>query len=182
MNVEELSESLKQIQKQLDEVLVIVKELQGHKKQRAAAKKAAKAKPSPLTEEEITKYKEQFNVLYDRWLGGDEVNVQAELENMDADELRTDERREGVYAGFFTFLRKLAGASAVALAGLALDYAGFQGGKTPSPVALGTIRWLTGAVPAAFIVLGVLLARRYPISRERHAEVRRALDRRGGGV
>lgn len=88
MNVEELSENLKQIQKQLDEVLVIVKELQGQKRQRAAAKKAAKTKPAPLTEEEITKYKEQFNVLYDRWLGGDEVNVQAELENMDAKELR----------------------------------------------------------------------------------------------
>ena len=58
MNVEELSESLKQIQKQLDEVLVIVKELLGKKKERAAAKKAAKAKPSPLTEEEITKYKD----------------------------------------------------------------------------------------------------------------------------
>jgi len=33
-------------------------------------------------------------------------------------------------------------------------------------------------VPAAFILLAVLLARGYPISRERHAEVRRLLDAR----
>jgi len=102
---------------------------------------------------------------------------------VDADELRTQERREGVYAGFFTFLRKLAGASAVALAGLALQIAGFEGGKSPGRTALEAIRWLTGAVPTAFILLAVLLARRYPISRERHAEVRRLLDaRRDAGI
>lgn len=101
---------------------------------------------------------------------------------VDADELRTEERREGIYAGFFTFLRKLAGASAVALAGLALDLAGFEGGTRPSARALETIRWLTGAAPAAFIVLGIVLARGYPLSRERHAEVRRALERRRGAL
>jgi sugar (glycoside-pentoside-hexuronide) transporter len=100
---------------------------------------------------------------------------------VDADELHTDERREGVYAGFFTFLRKLAGASAVALAGLALDFAGFEGGKQPSATALEAIRWLTGAVPTAFILLAVLLARRYPISRIRHAALRQALDARSNG-
>jgi len=101
---------------------------------------------------------------------------------VDADELRTEERREGIYAGFFTFLRKLAGASAVALAGLALDLAGYEGGKQQSATALETIRWLTGAAPAVFIVLGVLLARSYPMSRERHAEVRRALEQRRGAL
>jgi hypothetical protein len=87
MNVDQITESLKHLQEQLDEVLTIVKELQGQKRERAAAKKA-KVKPAPLTEEEITKYKDKFNVLYERWLGGDEVNVQTELETFDADELR----------------------------------------------------------------------------------------------
>jgi len=88
MNVDQITESLKHLQAQLDEVLSIVKELQSQKRERAAAKKAAKAKPSPLTEEEITKYKDQFSILYERWLGGDEVNVQNQLEALDADELR----------------------------------------------------------------------------------------------
>ena len=87
MNVDQLTESLNNIQKQLDEVLLIVKELQGQKRARAEAKKA-KAKPAPLTEEEIIKYKEKFNILYEQWLGGDEGKVQSELETLEADELR----------------------------------------------------------------------------------------------
>jgi hypothetical protein len=75
------------MQEQLDEILLIVKELQNKKRATAAAKKA-KTKPAPLTEEEITKYKERFSVLYEQWLAGDEVKVQSELENLEADELR----------------------------------------------------------------------------------------------
>jgi hypothetical protein len=87
MNIDQLTESLKHMQEQLDEVLLIVKELQSHKKAKAAAKKA-KAKPEPLTEEDITKYKEQFSILYEQWLSGDEVKAQSEFESLDADELR----------------------------------------------------------------------------------------------
>lgn len=87
MNIDQLTESLKHMQEQIDEVLSIVKELQSQKKAKAAAKKA-KAKPEPLTEEDITKYKEKFSVLYVQWLAGDEVKVQSELENLEADELR----------------------------------------------------------------------------------------------
>jgi hypothetical protein len=87
MNVDQLTENLKHMQEQLNEVLLIVKELQSQKKARAAAKKV-KAKPEPLTEEDITKYKEKFSVLYVQWLGGDEVKVQSELESLEADELR----------------------------------------------------------------------------------------------
>jgi hypothetical protein len=87
MNIDQISESLKHMQEQLDEILLIVKELQNKKRAKAAVKKA-KAKPTPLTEEEITKYKEKFSVLYEQWLTGDEVKVQSELENLEADELR----------------------------------------------------------------------------------------------
>jgi oligogalacturonide transporter len=48
---------------------------------------------------------------------------------VDADELMTGERSDGIYAGTFTFLRKLGGATGVALAGLALDVAGFAPGE-----------------------------------------------------
>ncbi len=75
------------MQAQLDEVLLIVKELQSQKKARAASKKA-KAKPEPLTEVDIVRHKEKFSNLYEQWLGGDEVKVQSELEGLEADELR----------------------------------------------------------------------------------------------
>jgi|SRR5208283_283500 len=87
MNIDPVVESLKHMQEQLDEIMSIVRELQSQKKAKAAAKKA-KAKPAPLTEEDITKYKEKFSVLYEQWFAGDEVKVQSELESLEADELR----------------------------------------------------------------------------------------------
>ena len=43
---------------------------------------------------------------------------------IDEDELASGERREAVYAGSFTFVRKLGGASGVAVAGVVLQLAG----------------------------------------------------------
>lgn len=88
MNIDQINESLKHMQAQLDEVLLIVKELHGQKKARAVAKKANAVKPAPLSEDDISKYKLKFSDLYEQWLSGSEVSVQSVLESMDADELR----------------------------------------------------------------------------------------------
>lgn len=101
-------------------------------------------------------------------------------ETMDDDELRTGERREGLYAGFFTFLRKLGGASAVTVAGVALELSGFVGGQAQPESALLAIRVLTGIVPAIVLVCAVALAIGYPITRARHAEILRQIALRRG--
>ena len=90
---------------------------------------------------------------------------------VDADELTTGERRDGVYAGTFTFLRKLGGSAGVALAGLALDLAGFVPGEEQSETALLAIRTLTAAVPALLLAAAALVAWSYPIGRRQHAEI-----------
>ena len=90
---------------------------------------------------------------------------------IDDDELASGERREGLYAGLFTFLRKLGGASGVALAGFVLDVAGFRPGAEQGEAALFAIRGLTALVPAVFLVVAIAVARGYPISRRRHAEI-----------
>ena len=87
MNIDRITESLKKLQEQLDEVLEILKELQGKKKGKSAARRS-KTKPEPLNDDVIAKYKDQFNLLYKQWMGGDEVKVQSELESLEADELR----------------------------------------------------------------------------------------------
>lgn len=98
---------------------------------------------------------------------------------IDEDELASGERREGLYNGLFTFLRKLGGASGVFLAGVILDLAGFaRGGGVQSESALLAIRGLTGAVPAFFLAVAVIAALRYPLGRARHAEIRAALEAR----
>jgi len=97
---------------------------------------------------------------------------------IDEDELVSGERSEGVYAGVFTFLRKLGGASGVALAGLVLDLSGFRPGEPQSATALAAIRLLATAVPAVFLAAAIAIALGYPITRDRHAAILGALDAR----
>jgi len=101
---------------------------------------------------------------------------------IDEDELVTGDRREGVYVGFFTFLRKLGGASAVLLVGVVLDVSGYASGGNASdlqsPFALETIRVLTSVVPALFLALAIWVALSYPLSRAAHQSVLEELRRR----
>jgi sugar (glycoside-pentoside-hexuronide) transporter len=100
---------------------------------------------------------------------------------IDEDELATGERREGVYVGFFTFLRKLGGATAVGLVGVTLDLSGFVGGldrAEQSTFALTAIRVLTAVVPAILLALAIRVALSYPLSRAAHQAVRDQLRQR----
>jgi Na+/melibiose symporter-like transporter len=99
-------------------------------------------------------------------------------EVIDEDDLASGERREGIYNGIFTFLRKLAGALAVFLALGLLDLLGFQrGGEQPEAVRQA-IRWMTSLSPPLFLLMGVAILWRYPLTRRAHAGIRAALDAR----
>ncbi|MDH5306904.1 MAG: glycoside-pentoside-hexuronide (GPH):cation symporter [Myxococcales bacterium] len=99
-------------------------------------------------------------------------------EVVDADDLATGERREGIYNGFFTFLRKLAGTIAVALALASLGALGLTKGDAQSETVRSAIRLLSTLTPAVFLALGVWIARGYPLSRERHARIVKQLAER----
>lgn len=99
-------------------------------------------------------------------------------EVIDEDDLLTGERREGVYNGIFTFLRKLGGALAVFLALGLLDLLGFRQGVEQTETVRQTIRWMTALAPTAFLAVGVWAALRYPLSRDVHASILRQLERR----
>jgi sugar (glycoside-pentoside-hexuronide) transporter len=103
---------------------------------------------------------------------------------IDEDDLAHGERREGLYNGVFTFLRKLGGALGVFLVLGILDLAGFvksEGGAAQSESARQAIRWLTAAAPCVFLLVGVWFARGYPLGREAHARIAAALDARARG-
>jgi len=103
---------------------------------------------------------------------------------VDEDELRTGERREGIYLGSFTFLRKLGGSAGVFLAGVVLDLCGYQGERSPqeqSELAVTSIRVLTSFGPAFFLALAIAAGRGYELSRARHAEIRAELMARRAG-
>jgi GPH family glycoside/pentoside/hexuronide:cation symporter len=102
-------------------------------------------------------------------------------EVIDEDELASGERREGLYVGFFTFLRKLGGSLAVALVALILDLCGFLGGvprEQQAPAALSAIRILTSLVPAVFLLGAVWIARGYPLDRAAHTRILDAIEQR----
>ncbi len=97
---------------------------------------------------------------------------------IDEDELATGERREGLYVGFFTFLRKIGGATAVLLMGFALELSGFVGGlerAAQTEPALLAIRTMTSLVPMAILLLAIAAAFRYPLTRVDHARIQAAL-------
>ena len=92
-------------------------------------------------------------------------------EVIDQDDLETGERREGLYNGVFTFLRKLGGALGVFFVMSILDVLGYRKGAEQSETAREAIRWMTGAAPSVFLLVGVLLLRAYPLTRRRHDEI-----------
>ncbi|MGI9431560.1 MAG: MFS transporter, partial [Myxococcota bacterium] len=100
-------------------------------------------------------------------------------EAVDADELASGERREGIYNGVFTFLRKLAGALAVFLVLSFLDVLGFVQGDEQTETVRQAIRWMTGTLPVVCLLVSVQIARGYPLTREAHEEIVSQLEARG---
>jgi len=98
------------------------------------------------------------------------------------DELRSGNRYEAAYYSVLALIHKIVGAAVVALTGSVLAHTGYvmTGGMsiTQPASALRAIRTLSGPLPAVFFFLGIVLAFFYPISRERHARILRALERK----
>jgi GPH family glycoside/pentoside/hexuronide:cation symporter len=100
------------------------------------------------------------------------------------DQLGTGERREGSYYAFASFFQKLATGTAIWAMSQVLGITGYI---TPTPgaplpeqpteVVMG-IRLFMGPVPIVLLLLAILFAWRYPITRERHRALRDELAAR----
>ena len=98
------------------------------------------------------------------------------------DELKTGMRREGTFYGFVTFAQKLAAAAGIFLVGVQLGLLNYNpDAPRPRAAVLWAIRLLFGPVPACVVLLGILAAFFYPISKKRHEEIRAALKARSSG-
>ncbi|MEW5988294.1 MAG: MFS transporter [Chloroflexota bacterium] len=103
---------------------------------------------------------------------------------IELDELETGQRREGVFYGFFVFLQKLGISLGLALSNFALEATGYvnqqPGGPLPTqPAAVLTVlRVFVSLVPAVILLASFLVVHRYPITRERHAQITAELERR----
>jgi glycoside/pentoside/hexuronide:cation symporter, GPH family len=103
---------------------------------------------------------------------------------IELDELRTGQRREGMFYSFMVLLQKMVLALALAIVGQTLQLAGFvsQQAGQPEPIqpqsALDAIRWMVGPLPAVVLAIGIGLAYFYPITKQKHAEIMRQLSER----
>ena len=103
---------------------------------------------------------------------------------IDLDELNTGKRREGIFYGFMVLLQKFGLALGLFLVGVALEMSGFLKtipGELP-PIqpdsALLAIRLVVAPLPALVLLIGIVLAYFYPITREYHQEIRQQLQQR----
>ncbi|MCB8945897.1 MAG: MFS transporter [Ardenticatenaceae bacterium] len=103
---------------------------------------------------------------------------------VDVDELNTGLRREGVYYGFFVFLQKLGISLGLAIANVVFEWAGYINAVPgeaipvqPDSVQLA-LRLFVSFVPAVILLLSFPIVYKYPITRERHAEIQAELAAR----
>jgi GPH family glycoside/pentoside/hexuronide:cation symporter len=100
------------------------------------------------------------------------------------DEVRSGNRREGSYYAFTSFFQKLATGAALWVMLQVLALTGYvkppTGGPLPvqPPQAVQAIRFFMGPVPVVLLVLAMIFAWRYPISREAHRALRDQLAAR----
>lgn len=91
---------------------------------------------------------------------------------IELDELQTGHRREGVFYAFMVLLQKVGLAFGIFLVAQALKGAGYQEGSVEQiPSALMAIRVAIGPLPTVSLIIGLILAYFYPITREVHAEI-----------
>jgi GPH family glycoside/pentoside/hexuronide:cation symporter len=104
---------------------------------------------------------------------------------VDADELRTGVRREGMFFGLASFGDQVASGVSVLATGFLLDrYAGLVPGQAiQSSQTVERIGVLYGVIPAAILVVAAILLLRYPLDRKQMALIqeRLATIRQSGG-
>lgn len=100
----------------------------------------------------------------------------------DIDEMITTRRREGVFAGVMTMVRKAVGAAAVALVGLLMQAFGFLPQATAQPdSAQAAILIALIAVPMVSMLLGIFVSRRFILGPDTHATLMAEITRLRAG-
>jgi len=103
---------------------------------------------------------------------------------VDWDEHSSGVRREGAYASISAWVQKFSVALTNSLGGLLLVFIGFQQslGVNQPPGTITWMRLLFSGGPLVAFAIGLLLLKRYPLTQERMAQVRTALELRRAPV
>lgn len=95
------------------------------------------------------------------------------------DEWQTGERHEGMFYSLVTLAQKVASSIAIPLTLLMLELTGYVPNAAQQPLSAQTgIRLVIGPLPAVLLLVGIVFALLYPLSREKHAQVVAELEMR----
>ncbi|NJM70874.1 MAG: MFS transporter [Scytonema sp. RU_4_4] len=96
---------------------------------------------------------------------------------IELDELKTGQRREGIFYSFIVFVQKICLGLAVSSVLQSLGSAGYIKPTTQIPIpiqpdsVLEVIRFSIGPIPAIALICGLVLTYFYPITREMHTQI-----------
>ena len=101
---------------------------------------------------------------------------------VEVDEWQTGERREGLFYGITNLIQKLGAALIIALSGVALTAIGYDGNAAVQPegivMSLRLLLTLGTSIP---LILSIVCGFMNPMTRERHAALVDALEKRKNG-
>jgi GPH family glycoside/pentoside/hexuronide:cation symporter len=94
-------------------------------------------------------------------------------------ELQTGERHEGIFYSLVTLTRKVATSVTLPVVLLMLEWTGYIPNAAQQPEsALWGIRIAVGPIPAVLLIVGIVFAYRYPLTRKKYKEVEEELEKR----
>ncbi|MCU5775345.1 MFS transporter [Erwiniaceae bacterium BAC15a-03b] len=101
----------------------------------------------------------------------------------DVDEMLTGERREGIFAGVMTFVRKAVQAVALFIVGMVLQASGFagKGAAVQPPEAVHGIALVFAVGAVVFLSIGVFSSLKFSLNRHNHALLIDEIQRRKQG-
>lgn len=100
----------------------------------------------------------------------------------DIDEAVTGQRREGIFAGVMTLVRKLSQAIAVLIVTQIMDLGGYvKGGEAQTPQAVQTVVLLLVVGPIVIMLLGFIVALKFRLNARTHAVLVEEVDRLRAG-
>lgn len=137
-----------------------------------------------------------FATLVGLGTGGIVVMIYAMFPDIpDVDELKTGERREGVYSAMVTFMRKFSSAIAIFAVSNVLAWSGYQAPKEnvvngalklieqpQSSEFILALRLIFFLAPVILLILALWIARKYPLTAEVHQRLRDILQVKRTGV
>ena len=101
---------------------------------------------------------------------------------IDYDEYETGERKEGAYSSAQGLALKLANAAIIVLAGVVLEFSGFEPNVEQTEGTKLILRAVYGGLPFTMLLLAAFVFRKFSLSADEHARIRARLDERAASV